>query len=276
MEPQLPDYLTTAQQGAETAAKDVASISSYAGSMPDALKKSIQQAYQDNQDVISQLDTATADYLQAPSEARVKFQDIWNPFQRENLVSQYTSNKAIPMMSWSGIYGQRMGRAGDLLNAGVGAYESDVAAKQAAAELAQQTYENALNQYQLEEDRRRWEAEQAAQDSLLKQIMDAIDAIKNQGQEEPDPIYEETPAGDLNNYSPYVSRSGITNPGYANTGNYSQMYSPVQQTLTQPGAGIMPGISGLSLNLGKAPSTPAQNLDYNSIVSPLPPPWRNK
>ena len=226
MDTQLPDYLTTAQQGAETAAKDVASISSYAGSMPDALKKSIQKAYQDNQDVISQLDTATAQYLQAPSEARVKFQDIWNPFQRENLVSQYTSNKAIPMMSWSGIYGQRMGRAGDLLSAGVGAYESDVAAKQAAAELAQQTYENALNQYQLEEDRRRWEAEQAGQQSIFDWLRQMQDQINNQGTPGVT-TFEEDPSEATPVTKPMFNLQPGTVPvGNVNTGNITQYAQP--------------------------------------------------
>jgi type II secretory pathway pseudopilin PulG len=256
MEPQLPDYLTQAQQGAETAAKDVASISSYAGSMPDALKKSIQQAYQDNQDVIGQLDTATAQYLQAPSEARVKFQDIWNPFQRENLVSQYTSNKAIPMMSWSGIYGQRMGRAGDLLSAGVGAYESDVAAKQAAAELAQQTYENALNQYQLEEDRRRWDIEQASkgagETSLLEQLVNLFPNLFPNQQGSEDDFTPETPGQIASQYNTPVN----TSPNLANTGNITT-YTPPANNIYNAG-GISSPFSGMDIDIGSEPQAPQQ------------------
>jgi len=265
MDTQLPDYLTTAQQGAETAAKDVASISSYAGSMHDALKKSIQQAYKDNADVIGQLDTATAQYLQAPSEARVKFQDIWNPFQRENLVSQYTSNQAIPMMAWSGIYGQRMGRAGDLLNAGVGAYERDVAAKQAAAELAQRTYENALTQYQLEEDRRRWEAEQAGQQSLFDFLRQMQEQINNPVVKsfELDPEETEPVTKPMFNLKP-----GTVPVGNVNTGNITSQY-------TQPTGGIVnlsnqtSPFSGFSIDLGEAPQAPQHRPSFMDRIRGL-------
>src|SRR5574343_1345178 len=105
MQPQLPDYLIDAQQGATDAAGTVGQLGSMSGSIVDALNTSIQDAYNNNQDIIGGLDTATAQYFQAPSEARVKYQDIWNPFQRENLVSQYTTNQAIPMLSYSSLYG---------------------------------------------------------------------------------------------------------------------------------------------------------------------------
>jgi len=260
----LPDYLTQAQQGSETAAKDVASISSYAGSMPDALKKSIQTAYQDNADVIGQLDTSTAEYLQAPSEARVKFQDIWNPFQRENLVSQYTSNKAIPMMSWSGIYGQRMGRAGDLLNAGVGAYESDVAAKQAAADLAQQTYENALTQYQLEEDKRRWEAGQAAanQPSMLEMLLQQL--LNGEGAGEIGDDFEaETPSQPTPQYNAPVN----TSPNLSNTGNITA-YTPPSNNIYNAG-GISSPFSGIGIDIGEAPQAPQQRQGFGSWLRGL-------
>lgn len=187
MEETLPDYLTKAAETAQGAQAKASQFGAYAGAIPDLLKKSIQKAYQDNMDIIQPLDTATAQYLQAPSEARVKYQDIFNPFQRENLVSQYTSNQAIPMMSYSGVYGQRMGRAGDLLTAGVGAYQSDLAAKQAAADAAQQAYQNTLQQYQLTEDKRRWEIGQASSTSnfdiknLIPDISDEGKYISNNG-----------------------------------------------------------------------------------------------
>lgn len=259
----LPDYLTQAQQGSETAANDVASISSYAGSMPDALKKSIQTAYQDNADVIGQLDTSTAEYLQAPSEARVKFQDIWNPFQRENLVSQYTSNKAIPMMSWSGIYGQRMGRAGDLLTAGVGAYESDVAAKQAAADLAQQTYENALTQYQLEEDKRRWEAGQSGQQSLLDWLKQMQDQINQNGEGQGDDFEADTPDQPTPQYNAPVN----TSPNLSNTGNITA-YTPPSNNIYNAG-GISSPFSGIGIDIGEAPQAPQQRQGFGSWLRGL-------
>lgn len=240
MQPQLPEYLTDAQQGAQNAAGTAGQLGSMAGSITDALNKSIQDAYNNNQDIIKGLDTATAGYFQAPSEARVKFQDIWNPFQRENLVSQYTTNQAIPMLSYSSLYGQRMGRAGDLLKAGTGAYESDVAAKQAAADLAQQTYKNALTQYQLEEDKRRWEADQAGQGSMLEAILAALLNPEGQGGQGDD-FEPEVPS---QNTSAYVPQNNNT-PTPANTGNASVM-TPAPSTLTRPGT---TPFSGFNFNL---------------------------
>jgi hypothetical protein len=265
MDTSLPDYLTQAAQGAQTAQQSASQLGSYAGSIPDALKKAVQNAYKDNQDVLTQLDTATADYLQSPSEARVKFQNIWNPFQRESLVSQYTSNQAIPMLSYSGIYGQRMGRAGDLINAGVGAYQADVAAKQAAAELAQQTYENALTQYQLEEDRRRWEAEQAGQQSLFDFLRQMQEQINNPVVKsfELDPEETEPVTKPMFNLKP-----GTVPVGNVNTGNITSQY-------TQPTGGIVNlsnqtrPFSGFSIDLGEAPQAPQQRPSFMDRIRGL-------
>lgn len=243
MEPQLPDYLTEAQQGAQEAAGTAGQLGSMAGSITDALNTAIQDAYNNNQDIIKGLDTATAKYYQAPSEARVKYQDIWNPFQRENLVSQYTSNQAIPMLSYSSLYGQRMGRAGDLLKAGTGAYESDVAAKQAAADLAQQTYENALTQYQLEEDKRRWEIEQknksAGETSMLQQLLELL--LNPEGQGNGGGEVDFVPDAQTQNTSPYVPQNN-NNPTLANTGNASVM-TPAPSVLTRPGTSPFGGFN---------------------------------
>jgi type II secretory pathway pseudopilin PulG len=256
MEPQLPDYLINAQQGAQNAARAAGQLGSIGGSITDALNQSIQDAYNNNQDIIKGLDTATAGYFQAPSEARVKFQDIWNPFQRENLVSQYTTNQSIPMLSYSSLYGQRMGRAGDLLNAGVGAYESDVAARQAAADLAQQTYENALTQYQLEEDKRRWEIEQGAanQPSMLEMLLQQILQGGETG-ETGDDFEPETPSQPTSQYNAPIN----TTPNLANTGN-ATAYTPAPNTIYN--AGKPSPFSGIGIDLGSAPQAPQQRQGF--------------
>lgn len=253
MQPELPEYLTNAQQGAQDAAGTAGQLGSMAGSITDALNTAIQDAYSNNQDIIKGLDTATAGYFQAPSEARVKFQDIFNPFQRENLVSQYTTNKAIPMLSYSSLYGQRMGRAGDLLNAGVGAYESDVAAKRAAADLAQQTYENALTQYQLEEDRRRWDIQQAAanQPSMLEMLLQQL--LNGEGAGEIGDDFEaETPDQPTSQYNAPIN----TSPNLSNTGNITA-YTPPSNNIYNAG-GISSPFSGIGIDIGEAPQAPQQ------------------
>lgn len=260
----LPDYLTQAAQGAQTAQQSASQLGAYAGSIPDALKKAVQNAYKDNQDVLTQLDTATADYLQSPSEARVKFQNIWNPFQRESLVSQYTSNQAIPMLSYSGIYGQRMGRAGDLINAGVGAYQADVAAQQAVADAAQQAYENALTQYQLEEDKRRWEIEQGAanQPSMLEMLLQQL--LNGEGAGEIGDDFEaETPSQPTPQYNAPVN----TSPNLSNTGNITA-YTPPSNNIYNAG-GISSPFSGIGIDIGEAPQAPQQRQGFGSWLRGL-------
>jgi type II secretory pathway pseudopilin PulG len=252
MDTSLPDYLIQAGERATQAQQGVSNLGSYAGSIPDALKTAVQNAYNDNRDILKQLDTATAEYYSAPATAREKFQDIWNPFERERLVSQYTSNKMIPWLSYSGIYGQRMGRAGDLINAGVGAYQADVAARQAAADAAQRTYENALQQYQLEEDRRRWEAEQAGQGSALQAILDLINKQNEQLKipEVPSSVGVTSFIKDEDTNFPIN-----TYPNPTNTGNITAYTAPTQ-SIYNVGSTTSPFTNVGGIDLGSAPQAP--------------------
>ena len=94
------------------------------------------------------MDQATQSYFSAPSEARVKYQDIFNPFQRENLVSQYTGTQALPMLSQANILGARMGGISDLMSSAVGGYQAQGARATNQAQLAQQQYQNLFGEYQ--------------------------------------------------------------------------------------------------------------------------------
>lgn len=145
----LPENVTTARSNAETAATTAANYASGSATIGDVLKQKVLDAYSNNQDIIAPLDTATSNYVSAPATARAKYSDIFNPAQREALVSQYTSNQAIPVLSLGSVLGQRFGRIDDTIGAGTRAYQAETAAKQAAAEIARQGYLDSLNEYQL-------------------------------------------------------------------------------------------------------------------------------
>lgn len=131
------------------AAKAANDVSSGQYEIENVLKQKLTDAYNYNQDIVKPLDEATASYMTAPSEARVKYEGIFNPFQREDLVSKYTQNQAIPMLTLSNILGLRQGSIADQLNAGIGGYQAKVAQSQGAAQLAQQNYDNLLNEYKV-------------------------------------------------------------------------------------------------------------------------------
>lgn len=149
----LPANIQQAQQSSQTALKTAGEMASSAYTIPDILKKKINEALNYNQDIVGPLDTATQDYMASPSVGREKYQDIWNPFQRESLVSKYVGNQAIPMLTLSSILGQRMGNVQDFIGAGTNAFKAQASAAENAAKLERQNYEDLLGQY-------KWDYEQ--------------------------------------------------------------------------------------------------------------------
>lgn len=159
MEDYLTPDITAARDAASAQSTRAGEFASASASVGDVLKEKALKAYQDNQDIIKPLDTATAGYLSAPATARAKYENIFNPFQREALVSQYTSNEAIPMLSYSGMYGNRMGRVSDIIGTGTNAFNAQSALETSRATTAQKQYENLLDEYKVAQEQKNWEAE---------------------------------------------------------------------------------------------------------------------
>lgn len=168
---ELPQNITQARESAQALTAGASELGAQQHSIGDVLKQKALDAYKANQDIIKPLDVATTEYIQAPSEARAKYVDpgsenyVFNPFQAENLVSQYVSQQAIPMLGLSSILGQRFGRIEDTIGAGTRAFQAQVAARQAKAQQAQQMYQDLLNEYVTGEDmrlaREKWEWDKA-------------------------------------------------------------------------------------------------------------------
>lgn len=157
----IPDEVKQAREAATATGNKLGAMSAAEGSISDVLRQKIIEAYQNNEDITVPLDAATQTYLNAPQAAREKYQNIFNPFQRENLVSQYQGNAALPMLSLSNIYGNRVGRIDDTIGAGTRAYSASVEAARNTAEMATQNYKNLLDEYvtgeQLGLDREKFE-----------------------------------------------------------------------------------------------------------------------
>ncbi len=155
----LPANIEQARTGAEAATKTAGQYASGQYTIGDILKQKTIDAYGASQDIVKPLDVATQDYLQAPGVAREKYQDIFNPFAREQLVSQYTGNQALPMLSLASILGQRFGRVEDTIGAGTRAYQAQGAQALGQAGLERQGYQDLLGQYQMQQqqEQQAWE-----------------------------------------------------------------------------------------------------------------------
>jgi hypothetical protein len=193
----LTEAIGEAQKKAAGAAERAGNLAAGEYTIPDKLKAAALKAYKDNQDIIKPLDVATSQYLTSPQEARTKFQGIFNPFSREELVSKYVSNKSLPMLSLASILGQRMGRFEDVIGTGTRAYQAQTAAAQGAAELARQNLADLLDQYQLEESRRRWEIEQGSTTPSLEDMLDALKGEEGEGEDEHDEDFYSRAVGSI-------------------------------------------------------------------------------
>lgn len=144
---ELSPEITQARQNAQSAGQAAATTGSEQFKVEDVLRQKIVNAYNASQDIVKPLDEATSTYLGAPQAGREKYQDIFNPFQRENLVAQYIGNQSLPMLSLSSLLGQRFGRIEDTIGAGIRGYQAINAAQQAKAELARSLYGDILSEY---------------------------------------------------------------------------------------------------------------------------------
>lgn len=151
---QLPQEIKDAGKRARDLTYQASSAQAAEPTITDVLRGKVSELYANNQDVVGNLDTTRASYLASPATARDKYQDVFNPFTRESLVSKYVNTAATPMLAASDLYGQRIGRIDDTIGAGTRAYQADTARKVAEAQMAGGTYEDMLNEFKLLDDMR--------------------------------------------------------------------------------------------------------------------------
>lgn len=141
--------IESSRQEAETAQTQASSYASASALLPDKLKQAVLGKLNYNKDLIEAHNKSMAEYFVAPSAAREKYQNIWNPFEREKLVATSRAQAYEPYANLTDLLGQRMGRVEDIVGAGVGAYQAQTSAAQAAADAKRRSYEDALNLAQL-------------------------------------------------------------------------------------------------------------------------------
>lgn len=132
--------LTAAGTAADTATDTLTQYQTASQMLPEALKSAINEKLDYNKSAIEQKNKSMVDYFNAPSQARVDYQDIFNPFQREALVQKATNNAYIPYQTNTEVLAQRMGTISDIINQATGAFGAQVTSAQGAASAAENKY----------------------------------------------------------------------------------------------------------------------------------------
>ena len=127
---------------AETQQTQAAAYQSAASLLPFKLKEAVMGKLDYNKDIIEAQNKAMSEYFMAPSKAREKYQNIWDPFARERLVTEERTQAYAPYATLTDILGQRMGSISDIIQAGTGAFTAATGAQESAATLARQKYQD--------------------------------------------------------------------------------------------------------------------------------------
>lgn len=152
----INDYLTGIdrftsgeKQDVQTASQNLADLQTGAGSLPNKLKEALNEKLNYNKDIINQQSDVMQQYFAAPSAARAKYQDVWNPFEREKLVAQDRTMALKPYDTLTGVLDQRMGDVADITTAGVQGWQGMVDAASTQLNAATTRLGTALQAYQI-------------------------------------------------------------------------------------------------------------------------------
>lgn len=91
------------------------------------------------------------------------------------MVSQYTANKSIPMLTLSNVLGQRMGSISDIIGAGTGAYQAKATDAANKAKQVQQLYQDIFGEYKFGEEQKMDQMKLALEQQKLSQSGSGFD-----------------------------------------------------------------------------------------------------
>lgn len=165
---ELPSAVTEARSEAGRLGSIASDYASSEYTIPDQLRKTVQEALDYNKDVIGMRSTALADYFAAPSQANAKFgvqqfgtgpqagqqnpDFIFNPFERNAAIQGFVNNQSIPFNTANALLGMREGTIADTIDAGTRAFQSQSSAAQQRAQAARQNYADVLGEFKTVED----------------------------------------------------------------------------------------------------------------------------
>jgi len=167
------------QERASEAQKRTSDISAAAMVFPQQLKDAIMRHYEFNKDLIEQQSQARANFKTAPSEAREKYQDVFNPFTREKLVAQYRAQQGIPLDVATGLLDQRGANIADIIQSATPYANVAVEMQQGAAQAASDDFSRGLQLSQF-----RLAQEEASRDAASGGLTPAQQLVQKQQEEE--------------------------------------------------------------------------------------------
>ena len=171
----IDEYTGGAKADVQRSGEELARVSGDAATLPFKLKEALQQKLDYNKDIIGQSTEALGDYIATPAESRARNENVWNPFQREAIVARDRATAFEPYKFFQDVLGQRMGQVSDIVGQGVAGWQGIVQQANALAQLAQQKYSQAFQEYttaaglQQDEDQMRQAQEQWEKEFGLSQ-----------------------------------------------------------------------------------------------------------
>lgn len=176
------DYLqginnATAGQTADvkTASQDLSNLQAGGGNLSQKLKDALNTKLNNNKDIINQQSQTMSNYFNSGAEARQKYQNIWDPFEKAKLVEQAKSMALQPYDTLSNVLTNRMGTVSDIVNSGVSGWTGLENAATTKLQAAQSNLTNALQAYQLAS------SQQSAEDQAKAQAAQAAEQARQFG-----------------------------------------------------------------------------------------------
>lgn len=140
----LPGELESFATGAESAAGRAGEFVKQAATLPQRLRQAISDKFEDNKDLITERANALGEYFASGATGREKYQDVFNPFQREALVATGREQAGSKARALTDLLTQRGQRIEDIVGKTSEAFAGEVGAAEIAANAAQSRFANAL------------------------------------------------------------------------------------------------------------------------------------
>jgi hypothetical protein len=143
--------VTQARQKAEGLQQQAIDFGSKGITLADELRKAIGERYEGSP-VVQDISTKRADFLSAGPQARsdvaglVNQGEILSPSQQQAILAQKQASALVPLMGSNLTQQAMFGTLEDLIGAGTRAFQAQGAQTQGLAGLAQQSYQNILNE----------------------------------------------------------------------------------------------------------------------------------
>lgn len=164
------DPLGSFRDSAYRATQQAGDFAAAANTIPDELKRIVQEALDYNKDIIGLRESAKTKYFEAPATGNVRFgvdkftqgdqagqenpNFIFNPFERNKAIQDFIGGEEVPFNVYNSLLGMREGTTADTIKAGTNAFNAKATAAQNAATLATQVYKDALTEFKTMEDLR--------------------------------------------------------------------------------------------------------------------------